>query len=144
MHGGETMAIGLIDKLTNFLMPIEEEQQQAVVAEGTAVQDRKAQLRVHSQAALRVYVAAPGCFDDVKNYADYLKSNVAVVVNFDNVDPATQERIGDFLNGILYVINGNAQRISDTVHMYLPAHVDVNKELYAYSIPTYIRRKNEM
>ena len=138
------MAIGLLDKLTNFLMPIEEEQHQTAAVEGTAVQERKTQLRVHSQAALRVYVAAPACFDDVRYYADYLKSNVAIIVNFDNVDKAAQERIGDFLNGILYVINGSSQRVCDSVYMYLPAHVDVNKELYAYSIPTYIRRKNEM
>lgn len=137
------MALGLIDKLTNFLMPIEE----SIDAQGVpvmAAQERKAHLRVHSPAALRVYVASPGSFDDVKYYADYLKSNVAVIVNYDNVDAQTQERISDFLNGILYVVNGNAQRVSSSVQMFLPAHVDVSKELYAYSIPTYVRRKTEI
>lgn len=135
------MALGLIDKLTNFLMPIEEP---SVMQEASTVQDRKTHLRVHSPAALRVYVASPSGFDDVRNYADYLKSNVAVIVNFDSVDAATQERISDFLNGILYVVNGNVQRVSASVQLYLPAHVDVSKELYAYSIPTYIRQKNEI
>lgn len=135
------MALGLIDKLTNFLMPIEDS---SVMAEAPAVHERKTHLRVHSPAALRVYVASPTSFDDVRMYADYLKSNVAVFVNFDNVDAATQERIGDFLNGILYVVNGNTQRVSASVQLYLPAHVDVSKELYAYSIPTYIRKNKEI
>lgn len=137
------MAIGLIDKLTNFLMPIEEPSMAQEVS-SAAVQDRKTHLRVHSPAALRVYVASPVSFDDAKYYADYLKSNVAVIVNYDKVDENTQERISDFLNGILYVLNGSSQRVSASVQMYLPANIDVSKELYAYSIPTYIRRNSEM
>jgi cell division inhibitor SepF len=134
------MALGLIDKLTNFLMPIDEPTSET---EMPAVQERKANLRVHSPAALRVYVTSPASFDEVRFYADYLKSNVAVIVNFDSVDAATQQRISDFLNGILYMINGTTQRVSDNVHMYLPSQVDASKELYAYSIPTYIRKQNE-
>lgn len=134
------MAQSLIDKLTNFLMPIDNSEG---TPETAATQERKTHLRVHTPAALRVYVASPVSFDDVRYYADYLKSNTAVIVNFDQVDAVTQERIGDFLNGVLYVFNGSAQRVSDTVHMYLPANVDVNKELYAYSIPTYIRRQTD-
>ncbi|MCX7781516.1 MAG: cell division protein SepF [Negativicutes bacterium] len=140
------MALGLLNKLTNFLMPVEEviDAPDTSDTKPMSAAERKAQLRVHSQSALRVYVGLPLSFDDVRLYADYLRSNVAVVVNFDSVDRATQERIHDFMSGILYVLNGTSQRVSDTVHMYLPAHVDVNKELYAYSIPTYIRKKNEL
>lgn len=135
------MAIGLIDKLTNFLMPVEEAQQ---YAEAPPATDRRAQLRVHSPAALKVFIAGPTEFDDVKLCADYLKASVAVVINYEGVDGATQQRIGDFLDGMLVVTGGASQRVSDTVTMYVPAHVDINKEMYAYSIPPYVKRKREI
>lgn len=126
------MAPGLIDKLTNFLMPVEEETQPV---EALPAGDRRAQLRVHSQnpAALKVFVASPAEYDDVKLCADYLKANVAVLVNYADVDSAVQQRIGDFLSGLIVVTGGASQRVSDTVVIYVPPHVDINKEMYAFS-----------
>jgi len=134
------LASGLIDKLTNFLMPVEETQP----AEAPPVGDRRAQLRVHSPAALKVFIASPTEFDDVKLCADYLKANVAVLINFEAVDDAVQQRIGDFLDGLLVVTGGSSQRVSETVVIYVPAQVDINKEMYAYSIPPYVKRKKEL
>ena len=126
------MAPGLIDKLTNFLMPVEEEQQPVEVPHAG---DRRAQFRVHSQnpAALKVFVATPAEFDDVKLCADYLKANVVVLINYADVDSAVQQRIGDFLNGLITVTGGACQRVTDTVVLYAPTHVDINKEMYAFS-----------
>lgn len=135
------MALGLIDKLTNFLMPIEDETEK--VSELPSVHERKTHLKVHSAAALRVYIGSPASFDDVRYYADQLCTHIAVIVNYDSVDDVTQQRIADFLNGILYAVNGSAQRISDTVQIYLPSGVEASKELFSYSVPTYIRKSND-
>ena len=143
------MALGLIDKLTNFLMPIEEvvegEKEQAVT-ELSAVRARKTvNLRVHTQetaSGFKVLVASPVHYEDVQVYADNLKAKVAVVLNFEQVDEETQRAMVDFLNGVCYVINGNVQRISDSILMYAPEMVDISKELYAFSIPTYVKTDN--
>ena len=143
------MALGLIDKLTNFLMPIEEvvegEKEQAVT-ELSAVRARKTvNLRVHTQetaGGFKVLVASPVHYEDVQLYADNLKAKVAVVLNFEQVDEETQRAMVDFLNGVCYEINGNVQRISDSILMYAPEMVDISKELYAFSIPTYVKTDN--
>ncbi|MDR3590701.1 MAG: cell division protein SepF [Negativicutes bacterium] len=131
------MALGLIDKLTNFLMPVEE----AEPAEHISAGDRRANLKVHTPAALKVFITAPQAFDDVKVCADCLKAHVAVLINFEDVDSVTQQRIGDFLGGVCVVTDGASQRVSDTVVLYVPSNVDINKEMYAYSVPTYTKRK---
>jgi cell division inhibitor SepF len=136
------LATGIIDKLTNFLMPVEEEETQP--AEMQPVGDRRTQFRVHSPTALKVFIATPAEFDDVKLCADYLKANVAVLINFEAADEYTMQRIGDFLDGLLTVTGGASQKVSENVTMYVPAHVDVNKEMYAYSIPQYVKRKREL
>jgi cell division inhibitor SepF len=136
----ENLASGLIEKLTNFLMPVEDGEEMPAV-ENVGASDRRAQFKVHSQAALKVYIAAPQAFDDVKICADCLKANVAVLINYESVDANTQQRIADFLNGVCFVIGGDNQRVSDMVMIYAPGNVDLSKELYAYSVPAYVKRK---
>ena len=132
------MSSGLIDKLTNFLMPVEESEHEPAPAPPAS--DRRAQLRVHSPAALKVFIATPAEFDDVRLCADYLKANVAVLINFEGMDDVSQQRVCDFLDGLLVVTGGASQRVSETVVIYVPANVDVNKEMYAFSVPPYAKR----
>jgi cell division inhibitor SepF len=131
---------GLFDKFTNFFMAEEDGAAPAAPEAG----ERRPHLRVHSPSQLKVFIATPQAFDDVRFCADYLKSNVAVLVNYESIDDGTQQRITDFLNGVCFVSGGTSQRVSDTVAIYVPAHVDVNKEMYAYSVPTYVKRKKDL
>jgi len=131
------MTGGLIHKLTNFLMPIEEAETETT--ENIRV---KPNLTVHSNTntELKVLIASPRTFDDAKKYADHLKAKETVIVNYEHVDVETQQRIGDFLNGVCYIMLGSVQRISENSMIYVPENVDIHKELYAYSIPTYVKQ----
>ena len=71
--------------------------------------------------------------------ANKLKAKQAVMINYDLVDDRTQQRINDFINGVCYVLNGAVQVISDKIVLYVPEHTEIGKELYAYSIPTYVK-----
>lgn len=130
---------GLMDKLTNFLMPEDE-----IVEESQAVREKKNHLKLHTPAALKVFVTSPRLFDEAPDLADYLKTNTAVVVNFEKTDVELQRRITDFLNGVSYVIGAHVERISNYIYIYVPPYVDVTKELYSYSIPTYVKQNNEL
>ncbi len=139
------MAFGLIDKLTNFLMPIEDE---------TEIEDSKpvstvktSRLRLHTTpqpGEMKIVVAVPTAYEDVRIYAEHLKANVSVIVNFQRLDETTRRCVGDFLNGVCYVIAGSVQRISESILIYVPGFVEVKKELYSYSIPTYVKEKGEI
>ena len=147
------MALGLMDKLANFLIPLEEETEAPVraetpIAKEMAVQEieRRPKLKVHSQQQagnFRLLLDLPTNFDDVQAYADHLKSNTAVIVNYQQVDDGTQQRMSDFLNGVCYVLGGSVQRVSDKVYLYAYANIEVDKKIFAYSVPTYVRVKNE-
>lgn len=139
------MGLSLFDKLTNYLMPLEEVAvQDQGVSELDAVRARRlVNLQVHTNDAtsLTVVIASPAKYDDVCIYANHLKANVAVVINFVGVNMDMQYAIKDFMNGVCYVVSGNVQRIADSVFIYTPGHVDIEKELYAYSVPAYIKPK---
>lgn len=131
--------LGLMDKLTNFLMPEEDEKPVA-----QSVQERRNRLKLHTPAALKVFVVSPQTFDEAPGLADYLVINTAIVVNFEKTNVDLQRRITDFLNGVSYVIGANVERISNYIFIYVPPYVDVTKELYSYSIPPYVKQDDEM
>lgn len=137
------MGLRLIDKLTNYLMPLEEVATQGkTVSELDTARTRKSvNLQVHSNepTSLQVVVASPATYDDVCVYANHLKENMAVVINFTGIDIEMQHAIKDFMNGVCYIVDGNVQRIDDSVFLYAPGYVDIEKELYAYSVPAYTK-----
>ncbi len=140
------MALGMIDKLTNYLLPTEETEakKQRVLTSDTEYGIKPVNLQVHTNQAiaLKMVVVSPAKYDDVRTYADHLKANMAVVINLTGVELDMQYAIKDFMNGVSYVLDGNVQRVADSVFMYTPANVGIDKELYAYSVPTYVKPRS--
>ena len=136
------MALSMIDKLTNYLMPTEGGgQREKPVGESTAARGSNlVNLSVHSTQSgkLKVLIVSSAKYDEVHTYADHLKANIAVAINLTDVDVTMQESIKDFMNGVCYVLDGNVQRVAESVIMYTPSDVDIEKELYAYSVPAYV------
>jgi len=141
------MGLSMIDKLTNYLNPIEKiAQKEQILSEFDGTHGRKPlNLHVHTNQSknLKVLIVSPAKFDDVRMYADHLKANITVVVNLSCLETDVQDAIKDFMNGVCYVLAGNAARIADSVFIYAPVNVDIDKELYAYSVPTYVKPKFE-
>ena len=75
--------------------------------------------------ALKVQIYAPNNFDQVTAIADDLKAGKACVVNYEKIEAAEQRRICDFVNGVCYVLDGCAKRVTGQIVLYVPAGVDV-------------------
>lgn len=89
------------------------------------------------QLTMKIY--KPTKYDDqVKQIADDLLKRNAVIVNFEGVDDIEQQRIGDFVIGAVYMIDGRAEMISGKIVLYVPQGVDY--ESAAAKIP--MRRYN--
>ena len=97
-----------------------------VAAQKTAATTRP-KLTVHTtktpELAMEIHV--PSNFDQVARIADDLLANRAAVVNYERVDLPEQRRICDFINGVSYVLDCEARRISDIMVLYVPSGVDV-------------------
>lgn len=139
----------LIDKLTNVLMPEEEEvgekqviREKKVVNGNINVYERPT-LTVHTNIIpeLKVMVYEPTSFDQANIIANALKNKEAVVVSYEKVDAPEQRRLCDFINGVCYVLDGGVQRISETNVLYVPSNVEISKELCSYSMPAYVKHQ---
>lgn len=101
--------------------------------EKAAAQSRqeRPKLTVHTtkQPNLSVRIYAPTDFDQVTAIADDLKAGKAAVVNYERIEAEEQRRICDFVNGVCYVLDGCAKRISDQIVLYVPEGVDVDEAM---------------
>jgi len=73
----------------------------------------------------KVSITQPTGFDDARQIAENVTNGKTVVVNFERTDGDTTKRTVDFMSGITYAVGGTVQRISSTVFLFAPAHVEV-------------------
>ena len=59
----------------------------------------------------KTILVEPRAFSEAQQIADYLKNKNQVVVNFKRVTSDVSKRIMDFLNGIVYAIDGTMQKL---------------------------------
>ena len=75
---------------------------------------------------INVMVIEPASFDDCPKIADYLRNNQPVILNFDRLDPLVAKRMGDFICGSVYAINGSMKKLGRTVLICAPRNVEID------------------
>ena len=82
------------------------------------------------QLTMKIY--APSKYDDrCKQIADDLLKRNAVIVNYEGVSESEQQRIGDFIVGAVYMINGKAEAVSKKIVLYVPSGIDYESAMPA-------------
>ena len=77
---------------------------------------------------LDILVRTPRSYEDAVAYADKLIDGCAVMLDFTAVDKATRIRIFDYMCGVSYIVNASISKVSESILMYAPSHVDVDKQ----------------
>ena len=61
---------------------------------------------------MKMVVFHPVVYDDAQSIADNLKSSKPIIVNMEELDGATAQRVLDFLLGAVYALDGSISKIS--------------------------------
>ena len=76
---------------------------------------------------MKVVIYAPKIYDEATQIADALKQRKTVVVNLDGVSsPQVKKSIFDFLNGAVYVLDGDIQKVAGSIVILAPNNVDID------------------
>ncbi len=78
-----------------------------------------------------VVVVNPSSYKDAEKIGDHLKQSCPVVLNLEKTAPEEASRVIDFVSGIMYALNGNIERISDSIFLCAPNNMSIDKENYA-------------
>ena len=76
-------------------------------------------------AAMKMIVYHPVSYEDAQNIIDNLKARKPVIVNMEELDVATAQRILDFISGAIYALNGTIAKISRGIFVVAPTNYDV-------------------
>ena len=71
----------------------------------------------------------PRAFSESTQITDYLKKRNTVVVNLKRVTPDQAKRIVDFLQGSLYAMNGNLQKLGGGIFLCAPNNVNIEGKI---------------
>ncbi|MCX7992993.1 MAG: cell division protein SepF [Fimbriimonadales bacterium] len=58
--------------------------------------------------------------EDARVAADGLKEGIQQIINLASTPQGVRERVIDFLNGVVYAIEGSVERVSEHVFVYAP------------------------
>ena len=75
-----------------------------------------------------VSVYQPKRYDDVTEIADSLRARHHVVVNLVGADRTLQQRVVDFLSGVVYTMDGKMQRLAESIYLFVPSNVHINSK----------------
>ena len=78
-----------------------------------------------SMASMKMIVYHPVCYDDAQTIVDNLKNRRPVIVNMEELDGTTAQRVLDFLLGAIYATNGTANKVSRGIFLFAPHDVAV-------------------
>ena len=73
----------------------------------------------------KTILVEPRAFSEAQQIADYLKAKNQVVVNFKRVTSDVSKRIMDFLNGIVYAIEGSMQKLGPGIVICAPKGFEI-------------------
>lgn len=86
-------------------------------------------VNIQTNTNVKVILVEPVHFDETPQICDNLKDRKTVVVNLERSDSEEARKIFDFLNGAVYALDGQIQKIANGVFILAPNNVELKKEI---------------
>lgn len=107
--------------LTNIFKPEDDEEEYT--------EDVKPTKNTNKEYKNKTILVEPRAFSEAQQIADYLKLNNQVVVNFKRVTSDVSKRIMDFLNGIIYAIDGHMEKLGPGIVLCAPKGFEIEGKI---------------
>ncbi len=130
--------MGFMDKVKDFVAPIEEDdnpgyESQTVTRQDVEVepqsQDERTKNRSNAStlsANTKMVLFEPRSFGEAEEVGQRLKEGRAVVVNLHKLDREYAQRTIDFLTGVVFALDGKIQKIGQNVILCSPLQIGVS------------------
>ncbi len=124
----------LLDKVKYFIgLDVFEEEEEEIVEETQQDQDdmystvnkKNKVVNIHTKTQMKVIIYEPTSFDEAPSIVDNLKNRKPVIINLENIDQELAKKFFDFLNGAIYALDGNIQKVSAGIFILAPNNVDI-------------------
>ncbi len=83
-------------------------------------------VNIHTTTQMKVVLYEPNNFEEAPSIVDDLKNRKPVIINLETVNPELARKFFDFLNGAIYALDGNIQKVSSGIFILAPNNVDIS------------------
>lgn len=83
-------------------------------------------LNIHTNSSMKIVVHEPLSYDEAPGILDDLKSRKTVIVNLEQLEAGIKKQIFDFVNGGLYAMEGNIQKVTKDIFIFAPNTVEID------------------
>ncbi len=83
-------------------------------------------VNIHTNSNMKIVVHEPLSYDEAPSIIDDLKSRKTVIVNLEQLDNGIKKQIFDFINGGLYAMEGNIQKVTKDIFIFAPSNVEID------------------
>ena len=85
-------------------------------------------LALHSSRQEEIFVRKPKSQEDALFPADCLKARRPIVVNLQQLDASTTQRVFDFLKGVVYGVDGHMEKVAEGIYVLTPRDMVIQAE----------------
>ncbi len=78
---------------------------------------------------VRVVISQPNSYDQASEICEHLKGKKSIIVNLEYVNKDVARRIIDFMSGAVYALDGNIQKISNSIFLIAPYNYEITNEV---------------
>lgn len=78
---------------------------------------------------VRVIISQPNSFEQSVEICEHLKEKKSIIVNLEYVNKDVARRIIDFISGAVYALDGNIQKISNSIFLVAPFNYEITNEI---------------
>ena len=75
-----------------------------------------------------VLIKAKG-YDEIQDIALHIKARKVVIVNFEDMDKETAQRMVDFLSGAVFALDGMPKKVSGSTFLFSSSQVDLEGQI---------------
>ncbi len=78
---------------------------------------------------VKVVISQPSTFEQSEEICEHLKDKKSVILNLEYVNKDVARRIIDFVGGAAYALDGNMQKISNSIFLVAPFNYEITNEV---------------
>lgn len=78
---------------------------------------------------VKVIISQPSTFEQSEEICEHLKGKKSIIVNLEYVNKDVARRIVDFISGAVYGLDGNIQKISNSIFLVAPYNYEITNEV---------------
>ena len=79
--------------------------------------------------SVRVVISQPNSYEQASEICEHLKGKKSIIVNLEYVNKDVARRIIDFMSGAVYALDGNIQKISNSIFLIAPYNYEITNEI---------------